>query len=143
MAHAEKEVVVAKPVTEVFNFLADGANNTKWRSGVVSIELKSGQTGQMDAEYHQILKGPGGRKISGDFKITTLMPNEKLSFIVTSGPARPTGVFEFAQDNNFTKVKFTLDYQPKGLAKLMGPMIQKTMNSEVAQLDALRQVLEA
>jgi hypothetical protein len=28
------------------------------------------------------------------------------------------------------------------LARLMGPMIQKTMNSEVAQLAMLKQVLE-
>jgi uncharacterized membrane protein len=143
MAHAEKEVVIAKTVSEVFNFLADGTNNPKWRPGVVSIELRTGQAGQLGAEYAQVLRGPGGRNITGDYKITTVVPNEKLSFAVISGPARPTGVFELEAQDNSTKVKFTLDYHTKGFAKLMEPMIQKTMNSEVAQLDSLKQVLES
>lgn len=45
MAHAENEVIINKPVPEVYSFLADGTNNTEWRPGVVSIELTSGQAG--------------------------------------------------------------------------------------------------
>ena len=75
MAHAENEVIINKPVPEVYSFLADGTNNTKWRPGVVSIELSSGQAGQEGALYKQTLKGPGGRNIDGDYKITVANPN--------------------------------------------------------------------
>ena len=37
---------------------------------------------------------------------------------------------------------FSLRCSPKGLAKLMTPMVAKTMRSEVAQLDQLRAVLQ-
>jgi uncharacterized membrane protein len=142
MAHAENEVVINKPVAEVFGFLADGINNTKWRPGVISIELKDGQAGQPGAIYAQVLKGPGGGKLSGDYKISSKTANQELRFEVISGPARPTGTYQFATEGAGTKVKFVLDYHPTGLARLMGPMIQKTMNSEVAQLSQLKQVLE-
>jgi hypothetical protein len=39
-------------------------------------------------------------------------------------------------------VTFALRCSPGGLAKLMTPMVAKTMRSEVAQLDRLRAVLE-
>jgi len=39
-------------------------------------------------------------------------------------------------------VRFSLDISPSGLMKLMRPMISKTMRTEVAQLDTLKEVLE-
>jgi len=36
-----------------------------------------------------------------------------------------------------------LDFQPKGLAKLMNPMIQSSMQSEVATLVNLKSYLES
>lgn len=143
MAHAENEVIINKPVPEVYSFLADGTNNTRWRPGVVSIELSSGQAGQVGALYKQTLKGPGGRNIDGDYKITVANPNKELSFVVTAGPARPSGSYYFESVDNGTKLKFVLDYQPKGLAILMGPMITRTMRSEVANLANLKQLLES
>ena len=143
MAHAENEVIINKPVPEVFSFLADGTNNTKWRPGVVRIELASGVSGQVGAQYRQVLKGPGSRNIDGDYKITVAKPNEELDFEVTAGPARPSGSYFFEAVENGTKLKFVLDYQPKGLAMLMGPMITRTMKSEVANLAKLKRLLES
>jgi len=31
MAHAEKEIIIGRPVSDVFRFFADGLNNPKWR----------------------------------------------------------------------------------------------------------------
>lgn len=143
MAHAENEIEINKPVGEVYAFLADGLNNLKWRSGVVSIELASGEVGEVGSEYKQILKGPGGRNIPGDYRVTTATPDSELSFVVIAGPARPTGNYFFAATPAGTKVRFVLDYQPVGVARLLTPMIQKTMVHEVAQLTRLKEVLES
>jgi hypothetical protein len=37
---------------------------------------------------------------------------------------------------------FALDFQPKGLAKLMDPMITKQMQAEVAALESLKEHVE-
>jgi hypothetical protein len=39
-------------------------------------------------------------------------------------------------------VTFSLQCSPTGLAKLITPVVAKTMRSEVAQLDNLRAILE-
>jgi carbon monoxide dehydrogenase subunit G len=142
VAHASNEVLVNRPPGEVFAFIADGLNNPKWRPGVLSIELASGSAGQVGAVYRQLIKGPGGRKIDGDYEITRVESGKELSFQVVAGPARPTGSYSLEPAGDATRLRFVLDFQPKGLARLMGPMIQKTMRSEVAQLSALKQVLE-
>ena len=47
MAHAENEITIDRPAAEVYDFLADGLNNTAWRSGVQNIALASGDAGQL------------------------------------------------------------------------------------------------
>jgi hypothetical protein len=90
-----------------------------------------------------LLKGPFGRNIDGDYRLLTVHQDKELKFAVTSGPARPTGEHLFEQQGGSTKLTFVLDYQTKGVAKLMEPLIQRTMNSEVAALSNLKQVLES
>ena len=142
MAHAENQVTINRSVPDVFNFLLDGSNNPRWRPGVLDIQHDAATPAGLGAVYKQGMKGPGGR-IDGDYKVTALQPNQRIEFQVIAGPARPTGTYTLEPAGNTgTKVSFVLDFQPKGLAKLMDGMIAKTMQSEVGNLSNLKSVLE-
>ena len=93
--------------------------NKQWRSGVLDVSKASGDGA--GAIYRQIMKGPGGRKI----KATTASPDferpTRLAFEVIAGPARPTGSYELRPESpTSTSVTFTLDLEPRGVAKIMG-----------------------
>src|SRR5215510_10655778 len=142
MPHAENTVTISRPLQEVFDYLADGTHNKDWRDGVLEIERTSADKGQ-GATYRQVLAGPGGRRIDGDYRITVFDPPRRLEFLVTAGPARPSGVFELTDGTDrATVVRFTLDLRPTGFMKLMTPMIARQMRREVAQLETLKKILE-
>jgi uncharacterized membrane protein len=143
MAHAESSITVNQPINAVYAFVLDGSNNPLWRPAVISIQHKSDTPDALGAVYTQQLKGPGGRPIAGDYEVVECQPNELIRFQVTAGPARPTGVFRFARAGDATTVTFTLTYEPKGLARLLDPLIAQTMHSEVATLANLKAYLEA
>jgi hypothetical protein len=114
MPHAEHTVTVGRPARDVFDYL-----------------------------YRQVLAGPGGRRIDGDYRVTVFDPPRRLEFLVTAGPARPSGVFELTDGGGrATVVRFALDLRPAGLTRLMTPMIARQMRREVAQLETLKKVLE-
>lgn len=142
MAHAIKTVFINRLKKVVFDFLADGLNNPKWRESVLDISLASGTPGQLGAVYKQGSKGPLGRRIDADYKIVEIIPDTLIKFDVIKGPARPSGKFELTDYNDQAKLIFTLDLEPRGLAKLMEPMIQKTMEKEVQMLENLKKYLE-
>ena len=142
MAHAENSLTINRSAADIFNYLLDGANNPRWRPGVLDIRHDTASPAGLGAVYKQGLKGPGGR-IDGDYKITQLQPNQLIEFQVTTGPARPTGTYKLEPAGSGTKVSFVLDFQPKGLAKLMDGMIGKTMQSEVGNLLNLKTILES
>lgn len=141
MAHAEKTVLINRPVESVFDFILNGANNKLWRSSVLDIKPLSEQPYGVSSRFEQVLKGPGGR-IAGDYEITACKPNELIEFHVTAGPARPTGVYRFQRQDGATSLTFVLDHQARGLSKLMEPMIQRSMQEEVGMLDELKAFLE-
>jgi uncharacterized membrane protein len=133
MPHAERTVAIARPVSDVFAFVADGENGMRWRSGVLDVKRESGQG----------VRGPGGRRISADYKITQYEPGGSLAFEAIAGPVRPTGHYRFESEGTGTRLTFTLDAQVSGLKKLfMGGMVQKTMDGEMSALDTLKRVLE-
>jgi uncharacterized membrane protein len=143
MAHAEESITINRPVDAVFDFVLDGTNNPLWRSSVVDISRVQGKPSGVGAVYKQGLKGPGGRRIDGDYEIVECQPNKLITFQVIAGPARPRGTFAFEPAGNSTRVTFTLHYEPKGLSRLMDPMITRTMQSEVATLSNLKAYLES
>jgi uncharacterized protein YndB with AHSA1/START domain len=142
MPHAEHTVTINRPAGDIFSYLADGTHNREWRTGVLEIERTSSADGE-GATYRQVLAGPGGRRIDGDYRVTAYDPPSRLAFSVIAGPARPEGVFDLTElPDNSTRVRFALDIKPTGMMKVMTPMISRQMQREVAQLDALKQILE-
>lgn len=142
MPSAEHTVTIHRPAATVFNYLADGTHNQQWRTGVLEISRTSASDGS-GATYRQVLSGPGGRRIDGDYQVTDYQPPHRLAFQVTAGPARPTGLFEITEQGPTTSlVRFALKLQPRGLMILMTPMIAAQVRREVAALDKLKAVLE-
>jgi uncharacterized protein YndB with AHSA1/START domain len=142
MLHAERTVTINRPARDVFDYLADGTHNRDWRDGVVEIRRITSTDGK-GAAYRQVLAGPGGRRIDGDYEVTVFEPPRRLEFVVTAGPARPAGVFELTETpGDGTRVRFALDLQPTGLMRIMTPVIARQMRSEVARLNTLKKLLE-
>ena len=140
MPSANSEIVIKRPRDDVFAFLAGPENDPQWRSGVLDLKRVSGSG--IGARYAQGVKGPGGRRIPADIEITELSPGEVIAFQTLTGPVRPRGRYELAAVDGGTRVRFALEADVKGLKRVMAPMVQKTMNNEVGQLDQLKRAME-
>ena len=66
MPEARHQVTIQRPASAVFEFIADGLNGPKWRSGILDIAHVSGSG--VGATYKQGVKGPGGRRIDADYR---------------------------------------------------------------------------
>ena len=142
MPSAEHSVVIQRPVSEVFAYVVDGTTAPAWRKSIADIRLAGGIAGRVGARYEQGMKGPGGR-IPADYELTEVVPDRRIAFKVTAGPARPEGRYDFVPEGAGTRVTFGLSWEPKGIKeKLMAPMVARTMPGEVKALDELKRVLE-
>jgi uncharacterized protein YndB with AHSA1/START domain len=141
MPSAERTVTINRPVEEVFAFVADGRKAKHWRSGVLDVDIVSGEG--LGARYSQGVKGPGGRRIPADYEITEFEPNQRIAFRATAGPVRPEGSFTFEGMGTGTIVTFGLNAELSGWKRLvMGGAVQSTMDAEMRALDRLKDLLE-
>jgi uncharacterized protein YndB with AHSA1/START domain len=141
MPEARHQVTIRRPAGEVFAFIADGLNGPKWRSGIVDIAHVSG-TG-VGATYKQGVKGPGGRRVDADYRVTAYEPDHRLAFEAIAGPVRPTGDYILEETPDGTRLTFSLQAELSGIKKLlMSGALQKTMDAEVAATERLKLVLE-
>ena len=142
MPQASRTIAIETAPSEVFAFLANPENDRRWRSGVVEISKIAGDG--VGSTYHQVVSGPGGRKINADIEITALEPGRLIAFRTTAGPVRPTGRYELSAEGTGTRLTFSLNADLGGIKKLlMGSMVQKTMNSEVEGVERLKSLLES
>ena len=138
---AENSVVVNRPREAVFAFLADGTNDPRWRPAVVDIAREGGEG--VGTVYRQGVKGPMGRRVAADYEITEWEPSRRVGFRAIAGPVRPEGSYDLADDGQATRVTMRLRVEPRGAARLMSPMVRRSMEAEVAALGRLRELLES
>jgi carbon monoxide dehydrogenase subunit G len=138
---ASHQVSIARTPEQVFAFVADGLNGPTWRPGILDIAHVSG-TGQ-GTVYRQGVKGPGGRRIAADYRITAYEPPRRLAFEAIAGPVRPTGEYRFEPEGEGTRLTFSL-HADLGLIQrlLLGRAVQATMEAEVRATERLKQHLE-
>jgi uncharacterized membrane protein len=142
MPEAQHQVTIRRPADEVFTFIADGLNGPKWRPGITDIVLLSGSG--VGATYKQGVKGPGGRRIAADYRVTEYQPNRRLAFEAIAGPVRPAGEYVLEELADGTRLTFSLQAELGGIKKLlMGGAVQKTMAAEVAATERLKKLLES
>jgi len=141
MPTASSTVTINRPPAEVFDFVADGTTATKWRPGVLDVALVSGSG--LGAQYKQGVRGPGGRRVDADYKVTAFVPAQRLAFAATAGPVRPTGEYVLEAVADGTQITFSLKADLGGLkGLLMGRAVQSSMDAEVGALATLKRVLE-
>jgi uncharacterized protein YndB with AHSA1/START domain len=139
---ATNELTIDRPPAEVFAFLADGENNARWRPAVADVAPASGDG--VGAVFRQGVKGPLGRRVEADYRITVYEPDSVLAFEVIAGPVRPRGRYELSPAGGATRVRFTLECELSGAKKLlMGRSVEKAMRGEVGNLERLKRVLES
>ncbi|MFX0575165.1 SRPBCC family protein [Nocardia nepalensis] len=140
MPSAERTITINRPIADVFAFFADAENDPQWRGAVK--EIKRDGPLQVGARYHQVVVGPGGRGIPADIKVTKYLPTSLVSFQVIAGPVRPEGVYRFREAGSATEVTFSLHVELSWLKKVMSKAVQQSMDSEMADLDTAKRILE-
>lgn len=133
---------IERPQEEVFDFLADPANDTKWRDSAVSSEwLTEGPTavGSQLKSVDKLM----GRKIESTSEITAYDPPNKYGQKTLGGPVP----FEFSitLEPEGSGTKLTMDGQAEvgGFFKLAEGLVGKQLEKQIeTDFNGLKRVLE-
>lgn len=138
-----EEMMIYRDPQTVFHFICDYTNDVKWRRGVIEMKQSTfgfTETGTVTRETIVML----GRRFTNLAKITGCEENKRISFKVVKGIEGVSGyrsVYEIA--NNCTGFIYSVSINPRGIFKVITPLIQKSFRKRIRKdLKKLKQLLE-
>src|SRR5688572_8015227 len=130
MPQLTREIEIARSPDAVFAFLADFANDPKWRANVLAMRPlgQPGDTGGIWSRQVEVRQVPG-RTMESEAVVTVYDPPKLLSVKRASGPIRPEATYRLepsmtnATHGDGTRLSFRLEIPLAGAAWLALPAV--------------------
>jgi uncharacterized protein YndB with AHSA1/START domain len=132
---------IARPAPEVFDYVADMANNPRWQQGQESCTWTSAGPIGVGSTYDQRARFLG-REVVSSFEVVEYEPGRRIR-IRTIESTMPLDITREVEplDAGRARVTATIRGGPAGLLRLLDPltrrMVQRTVRSDYARLAAL------
>ena len=131
---------VRRSAGEVFEFLADAANNPKWQRGMTSCQWVTPPPIRIGSTYRQIASFLG-RRVTSTFEVTELKPGHHIR-IVTIESSFPIDVTRRVEpvDDTTCRVIAEISGEPPGpglVAPLVRRIAQRSVDADYDRLAAM------
>ncbi len=138
----EGSITIGRPVQEVFAYVTDVANLAKWNEQAGQGE----QTSQGPVGVGTTYRGSSdfmGRSMEWTSEVTAYEPNRKIAQKLDMGAAVMEMTWLVEPVEGGTKFTIVTEGEMGGLAKLAGPLMDRTMKKQVeSNLARLKSLLE-
>ena len=142
MINLDLGTLIDKPVQDVFAFVTNPNNMSKWNSAVVSMQqITPGAVG-VGTKFKNVGEMLG-RRIEGEMQVVAFEPDSKYGFQMNAGPMQVNVVLNFKPVGTGTKINLNAQGNPAGVFKLAEGVIQGRVKSMMEEnLARLKSVLE-
>ena len=136
-------VTVDRPVEEVWAFLSDFGNTTRWSRGVLAARQTSAGPLGAGSTLQTVVKAFGRRR-TADYLVTEYEPNHAFAFEVTSGPMTSRARYSVEPAGAGTRLTASGEAEVTGLYRLLAPLLVRTLERHRPDdLATLKRILEA
>jgi carbon monoxide dehydrogenase subunit G len=142
MINIDLGTMIDRPVHDVFTFITNPGNMSKWNSAVVSMEqITPGAVG-VGTRFKSVGEMMG-RRIEGEMQVVAFEPDSKFGFQMNAGPVQVNVVLTFKTVGTGTKLNLNAQGNPGGLFKLAEPVMAGRVKGMMEEnLTRLKSVLE-
>jgi len=137
MINLELSALIDRPVKDVFAFVSNPNNMSKWNSAVVSLQqITPGAVG-VGTKFKSVGEMMG-RHIEGEMQVIAYEPDSKCGFQMNAGPMQVNITLAFKTVGTGTKLSLNAQGNPAGIFKLaegvMAGQVKSMMETNLARL---------
>jgi hypothetical protein len=124
MPRISQHIDIARLPEDVFAFLADFGNDSRWRANVLEMKPlgQPGDVGGIWSRQVEVRRIPG-RAIESEAVVTASEPARLLSVRRATGPIRPEASYRLEPFNGGTRLTFKLEVALAGATWLILPLV--------------------
>jgi uncharacterized protein YndB with AHSA1/START domain len=143
MVKIHGSMVIARPVEDVFDFVADERNEPKYNPRMVRAEKLTPGPVANGTRWSATVEARG-RPLDMEVEVTDYTRPTRLGSTTRMSTAEIRGAVTFEPDPAGTRMQWSWQLQPKGMLKLMGPLIARLGRRQEAQIWAgLKRYMES
>jgi uncharacterized protein YndB with AHSA1/START domain len=143
MVKIQGSMVVARPVEDVFDFVADERNEPKYNPRMIRAEKTTPGPVAQGTRWSATVTSRG-RPVDMEMEVTDYTRPTRLGSTTRMPTAEIRGTVTFEPDPAGTKMRWSWQLQLKGALKLLGPLIARQGRRQEAQIWAgLKRHLES
>jgi uncharacterized protein YndB with AHSA1/START domain len=143
MSHIEREIVINRPVEEVFDFLADGRNEPHYNPHMLRAEQTSAGPVGPGTQFRTEVTN-NGRSMEMVYEITAYERPQRLAGRTIKGPIDVQSTETFDSVPGGTHFRWVMELESRGLFKLISPLVARMMGRNLDTLLAnIKRLLEA
>jgi carbon monoxide dehydrogenase subunit G len=138
-------ILIERPITEVFAFLADGENDKKFSSRVISIAKTTDGPPGLGTVYRSVVKD-AGVKTNREFELTEFQAPTRIRWRERSKNlvVATEGGYDLAETGEGTRLTFFNELQGRGLGVLVaGFALRSARKGADAFAEAIKTAIEA
>ena len=142
MINLDLGTLVDRPIKDVFGFVSNLNNMSKWNSAVVSLQQVTPGAVGVGTKFKSVGEMMG-RRIEGEVQVTSYEPDTKTGFQMNAGPMQINVTISFKPVGTGTKISLNAQGNPAGVFKLAEGVMQGRIKSMMEEnLARLKSVLE-
>ena len=119
-------VTINRPVDEVWDFIGDFENTTRWSRGVLEARQTSDGPLRVGSTLQTVVQAFGRRR-TADYLVTEYEPNRSLTFKATSGPMTSEARYTVEPAGTATRLTGSGDVDLAGLYRLLAPVLVRVV----------------
>jgi len=135
--------IIKRPISDIFNYLADVRNDVHWRDEVTLHEIISKGPLGVGSEGRLKVRQLGGETVS-TWKCTRSEPPEHIEWELTSGPLLGNAGYKLKAIDDGTDFTYYGTARLKGIMRFISPILQ-FLSNRLFQKDVenLKKILES
>jgi uncharacterized protein YndB with AHSA1/START domain len=136
------EIVINRPIDEVFDFVADERNEPKYNPQMTLAEMVTQGPIGVGSKFHAVMTG--ARAADMTIEYTEFDRPRRLGSTTHMSAMDINGTLLFEAQGQSTKMKWLWDIEPRGFIKLLGPIVRRMgERQEWANWTGMKKVMEA
>ena len=137
------DIVINRPIDEVFDFVADERNEPKYNPQMTLAEMVTQEPIGVGSKFHCVMTG--ARAADMTVEVTEFdRPSRLGSTTRVSNILDINGTLLLEPQGQSTKLKWLWNMEPRGFIKLLGPIVRRMgERQELAIWTGLKKVMEA
>ena len=143
MINLDFSTLIDRPVKDVFTFVADPNNMSKWNSAVVSIQQPTPGAVGVGTKFKTVGEVMG-RRLEGELQVQAYEPETKCGFQLNAGPMQMNLTILFKTVGTGAKLNLNVQGNPAGIFRLAeGVMTGQVKSLIEGNFAKLKTVLES